>query len=81
MKAACAIAVLLAVVAAALVGVRERSDVRRLQYAISDLERRRDALDRRLLQVETDIAEALSPRSLLVEEDLRRAQLVTEDGR
>ena len=56
--------------------------MRRLQYAISDLERRRDALDRRILQMETDIAEALSPRSLLMEEDLRRAQTVAaEEGR
>jgi hypothetical protein len=70
-RTAAGLAVLFAVVGTALVGVRERSEARRLQFGIGDLERRRDALDRRILQLETDLAGSLAPRRLLEEAEAR----------
>jgi hypothetical protein len=69
MRAATNLAVILAVVATALAGVKEQSESRRLQYAIPRLERRLDLLERRHRAVEASVARALSPRSLLVEQE------------
>jgi hypothetical protein len=60
------IAVILAVVATALAGVKEQSESRRLQYDIPRLERRRDLLERRHRASEAAVARALSARSLLL---------------
>jgi hypothetical protein len=80
-----AIAVLLAVVATALVGVREQGEICRLRYRVFDLERRRDALVRQRRELEAAIAEALSPRRLLEEHDRRRGRVAAsslrEEGR
>ena len=65
MRTATTIAVVLAVVATALAGVKEQSESRRLQIDIPRLERRRDLLERRLRAAEASVARALSPRSLL----------------
>jgi hypothetical protein len=66
---AAAIAVLVAVVATALVAVRERTEICRLRYQVWDLERRRDALEREMREVRSSIAAALSPRRLLEDHD------------
>ena len=69
MRAATNIAVILAVVATALAGVKEQSESRRLQYDIPRLERRRDLLERRHRATEAAVARALSARSLLLEHE------------
>jgi hypothetical protein len=69
MRAATNIAVILAVVATALAGVKEQSESRRLQYDIPRLERRRDLLERRHRATEAAVARALSARSLLTEHE------------
>ena len=69
MRAATNIAVILAVVATALAGVKEQSESRRLQYDIPRLERRRDLLERRHRASEAAVARALSARSLLLEHE------------
>lgn len=73
MRSATLIAVVLAVVATALAGVKEQSESRRLQYDIPRLERRRDLISRRIQAAEADVARALSARSLLVE--IERSQV------
>lgn len=77
MRAATNIAVVLAVVATALAGVKEQSESRRLQYDIPRLERRLDLLERRHRAVEASVARSLSPRSLLVEQERAAAVLAT----
>ena len=72
-RAATAFAVVLAVVATALAGVKEQSETRRLQYDIPRLERRRDVLERRLRAAEAGVARSLSAASLLTELDARSA--------
>lgn len=67
MRTATTIAVVLAVVATALAGVKEQVESRRLQGEIPRLERRRDRLERRLRAAESSVASLLSPRSLLCE--------------
>ena len=69
MRWATVIAVVLAVVASALAGVREQSESRRLGYDIPRLERRRDLLERRTRAAESAVARALSARSLLTEQE------------
>jgi hypothetical protein len=69
MRAVTTIAVVLAVVATALAGVKEQSESSRLQYDIPRLERRRDLLERRLRAAEAGVARALSARSLLTEQE------------
>lgn len=69
MRTATIIAVVLAVVATALAGVKEQSESRRLQYDIPTLERRRDLLERRVRAAEAGVARALSARSLLLERE------------
>ena len=73
MRTATIIAVVLAVVATALAGVKEQSESRRLQYDIPRLERRRDLLSRRIRAAESDVARALSARILLVEQERKLA--------
>lgn len=70
MRTATTIAVVLAVVATALAGVKEQSETRRLQIDIPRLERRRDLLERRVRAAEASVARALSPRSLLTALDI-----------
>lgn len=65
MRMVTVIAVMLAVVATALAGVKEQSESRRLQYSIPQLERRRDLLERRIRAAQAGVARALSARSLL----------------
>jgi hypothetical protein len=72
-RAAASIAVLLAVVGAALVGVREKSEICRLQYRVFELERKRDGLERQVRELVAGVADALSPRGLLEEADRRAA--------
>jgi hypothetical protein len=69
MRTATAIAVLVAVVGTALVGVREKSEATRLRYRVAELERRRDVLERQIREVGVAAAEALAPRGLLEEHD------------
>lgn len=69
MRLATVIAVVLAVVATALAGVREQSESRRMGYDIPRLERRRDLLERRLRAAEAAVARSLSARSLLTAEE------------
>jgi hypothetical protein len=69
MRTATTIAVVLAVVATALAGVKEQSESSRLQYDLPRLERRRDLLERRLRAAEAGVARALSARSLLAEQE------------
>jgi hypothetical protein len=69
MRALTAIAVLLAVVGTALVGVREKSETTRLRYRVAELERRRDVLERQVREVRSAAASALAPRGLLEEHD------------
>jgi len=78
MRLATTIAVVLAVLAAALAGVKEQSESCRLQYDIPRLERRRDLLERRLRAAEASVSEQLSPRSLLT--DLERRQVAGQAG-
>lgn len=73
MRTATIIAVVLAVVATALAGVKEQSESRRLQYDIPKLERRRDLLNRRIRAAEAEVGKALSARSLLLEQERRTA--------
>jgi hypothetical protein len=77
MRAATNIAVILAVVATALAGVKEQSESRRLQYDIPRLERRRDLLERRSRAAEAAVARALSARSLLREQEQGAASAAT----
>ncbi len=69
MRSATVIAVILAVVATALAGVKEQSESRRLQYDIPALERQRDLLERRIRAAEAGVARQLSARSLLLERE------------
>lgn len=69
MRTATTIAVVLAVVATALAGVKEQAESRRLQVEIPRAERRRDRLERRLRAAEAEVSRLLSPRSLLSELD------------
>ncbi len=74
MRAALTLAVLLAVVAVAMVAVCEFSEVRRLRYRLWESERRRDSLSRQLRELDASIGARSTPRSLLEEDKLRRAQ-------
>jgi hypothetical protein len=69
-----AIAVVLAVVATALVGVRQHGECRRLERKVWEAMRRRDALTKQVRELETAIQEVLSPRRLLEEHDRRTAE-------
>ena len=62
-----AIAVLLATVAVALVGVRLRSENNQLEQLVWEEMRRRDSLARQIREVQTRIQTVLSPRALLSE--------------
>lgn len=63
------IAVVLAVVATALAGLKEQSESRRLQYDLPRLERRLQRLERRTMDAQTDVTRLCSPRSLLLEHE------------
>lgn len=63
------LAVLLAVVATALAGLKEQSESRRLQYELPRLERRLQLLERRTLDAQTAVTSLCSPRSLLKEHE------------
>ena len=76
MRTVTTIAVLLAVVATALAGVKEQSESSRLQYDIPRLERRRDLLERRARAAEAGVARTLSARSLLTEQEQRAAATI-----
>lgn len=67
MRALAAIAVLLATVAVALVGVRLRSENHQLERLVWEEMRRRDSLARQIRDVQAQIQTVLSPRSLLQE--------------
>lgn len=71
MRTVTAMAVLLAVVASVLAGVRQHSENRRLEYRVWDAMRRRDRLTKEIYQLETRIQETLAPRRLLEERDRR----------
>lgn len=67
MKALAAIAVLLATVAVALVGVRLRSENHEFERLVWEEMRRRDSLARQIRDAHTQIETVLSPRALLAE--------------
>lgn len=68
-------AVVLAVVATALVGIRQQGEGRRLERMVWDGMRRRDALTKQMSDLETSIEALLSPRRLLEERDRRTAEV------
>ena len=73
-------AVVLAVVATALVGVRQHGESRRLERRVWDAMRRRDALTKQARELETSIEELLSPKRLLEERDRRTAASGAPEG-
>lgn len=75
------IAVGLALVAAALAGIKEQSESRRLQYDIPRLERRLQLLERRTLDAQADVSALASPRSLLTEQEAQAAPAAPAGGR
>lgn len=77
MRGVVAGAVLLAVLAAVLVTVRQQAEVRRLERRVWSEMRRRDSLDKQIREVEARLATELSPRALLEEHD---AKLVRAEG-
>jgi hypothetical protein len=70
--------VLLATLASVLVGVRQHSENRRLEYRVWDALRRRDELTRQIRDLENTVGQTLSPQRLLVERDRRLT--ATADG-
>ena len=68
-----ALAVVLAVVATALVGVRQHGECRRLEREVWESMRRRDALTKQVHELKTAIQDVLSPRRLLEDLDRRAA--------
>ena len=66
---AATIAVVLAVVATALAGLKEQSESQRLQYDLPRLERRLQMLERRTADAQTTATNLCSPRSLLTEQE------------
>jgi hypothetical protein len=66
-----AIAVLVATVATALVGVRQQGENRRLERQVWEAMRRRDSLAKQIREVRTAIDTKLAPRSLLEQRDRR----------
>ena len=74
-------AVVLAVVATALVGVRQHGESRRLERRVWDAMRRRDVLTKQARELETSIEELLSPKQLLEERDRRTADARVRGGR
>ena len=75
MRALPIMAVVLAVVATALVGIRQQDESRRLERLVWDAMRRRDALTKQMSDLETSIEALLSPRRLLEERDRRTAEV------
>lgn len=75
MRALPVMAVVLAVVATALVGIRQQGEGRRLERMVWDGMRRRDALTKQRSELETSIEEVLSPRSLLEKRDREGAEV------
>ena len=69
-------AVLLAVLASVLAGVRQHSESRRLEYRVWETMRRRDSLTKEIRGLETKIEEKLSPMRLLEERDRRLGLLL-----
>jgi len=69
MRFAIVVAVLLAVVSTAVVGVCQHSESRRLQHRVWELERRRMRLEREAERLEFAIESARTPRRLLQEHD------------
>ncbi|MDA1195069.1 MAG: hypothetical protein O2894_07775 [Planctomycetota bacterium] len=63
------IAVLLAVVATALVGVCQYSETRRLEHDVWQMEKQRDRLERARRGLEATIEERRTPRHLLTQHD------------
>jgi hypothetical protein len=68
-------AVVLAAVATALVGVRQQGEARRLERMVWEGMRRRDQLTKQLTELETSIEALLSPRRLLEARDRRTAEV------
>ena len=75
MRAFPVMAVVLAVVATALVGIRQQGESRRLERRVWDAMRRRDTLTKQASELETRIEALLSPRRLLEERETRYARL------
>ena len=75
MRALPVMAVVLAVVATALVGIRQQGESRRLERMVWDGMRRRDTLTKQMSELETSIEEVLSPRALLEARDLSAAEV------
>jgi len=70
-------AVVLAVVATALVGVRQHGEGRRLERRVWEAMRRRDTLTKQARELETAIGEVLAPKRLLGGRDARAADAGT----
>jgi len=75
MRALPVMAVVLAVVATALAGIRQQGEGRRLERMVWDAMRRRDTLTKQMSELESSIEEVLSPRRLLEERDRRMAEV------
>ena len=75
MRALPVMAVVLAAVATALVGIRQQGEARRLERMVWEGMRRRDQLTKQLTELETSIEAILSPRRLLEARDLRTAEV------
>lgn len=75
MRSVVAILVLVATVATVLVGVRQHSELRRVEQSVWEEMRRRDSLERQIRELETVLATELAPRALL---EARQAQQSAE---
>ena len=69
MRWALPIAMLLAVVGTALVGVLEHAQLRALEYQVASLERRRIVAERRMQRLAAAALSVRTPRSLLLERE------------
>ena len=74
MRALPVMAVVLAAVATALVGIRQQGESRRLERRVWDAMRRRDTLTKQMSELEMRIEALLSPRRLLEARDRRLAE-------
>jgi len=74
MRALPIMAVVLAAVATALVGIRQQGEGRRLERMVWEAMRRRDTLTKQMRELENSIEAILSPRRLLEERDRRLAE-------
>lgn len=78
MRALAAIAVLLATVAVALVGVRLRSENHQLERMVWEEMRRRDSLAKQIRETQAEIDLVLAPRTLLVLRDRIQAEALAQ---